>query len=134
MTLSEFSSMTKREVLTKALPLRISQANSVPDPTLWMAGADWSFYFICPWLLKGPNIKIDRYNDKLESINERELNASDLSFLIGRDIYEVSSDENLVDAVFYISGGVELAIHTDTDLDPWVIRIPGITLVGGITA
>lgn len=128
----DYSAMSKREILLQALPLRVENADVVPDPVLWMAGDGWYAHFICPWMVQGEDIRIDRYHDEsLESADGSILTASDLSFLIGREISAVTSDENMIDATFHLSGGIELVMHTDTDLDPWVIHIPGITLVGG---
>lgn len=47
------------------------------------------------------------------------LTASDPSFPIGREISTVTSDENMIDATLHLSGGIQLVMHTDTDLDSW---------------
>jgi hypothetical protein len=50
--------------------------------------------------------------------------------LVGHEIAEVKTAPNGFDPIFLLSGDVELTITADTDLDPWVFRLPHITFVG----
>jgi hypothetical protein len=47
----------------------------------------------------------------------------------GRVIRTVDLGEDLVDPVFHFEGGFTLALHADTDLDPWVLSFPATELV-----
>jgi hypothetical protein len=29
-----------------------------------------------------------------------------------------------------LDGGIRIEVHADTDLDPWVLRLPGLIIVG----
>ena len=40
------------------------------------------------------------------------------------------SNAQMIDPIFHISGGIELGVHAETDIDPWVLGLPGIRLVG----
>lgn len=64
-----------------------------------------------------------------------EIVADAIWDLIGHSIVEVKqSGTNPNDPIFVLTGGYSIAIAADTDLDPWVMSIPGITFVGTMTS
>jgi hypothetical protein len=43
----------------------------------------------------------------------------------------ISSDSpDIVDPVFVFDNDIRLTVRADTDLDPWVLRLPGLIVVG----
>lgn len=119
-----------RDIAISALPLRITFAQPSPDPILVLSGPGWGSNFMCPWVLKGDGIRIDPYDKGLVRDDEDFLSEEDFAFLISREIVGLTSNPEMIDPVFHISGGVDLIVHADTDLDPWVLGLPDITLVG----
>ena len=119
------------EIACAALPLQITRAELGPDPILLLSGPDWASNFSCDWILAGNGHRIDRnYSDGNIPDDADELTAQDLDFLIDRQIEAITSNAQMIDPVFHISGGFDLRVHADTDIDPWVLGLPGITLVG----
>ena len=41
-----------------------------------------------------------------------------------------STDLDLGDPVFEVSGGISIKVSADTDLDPWTLRLPHVMLIG----
>ena len=119
------------DIALAALPLRITRAEPGPDPILLLGGPGWSSNFTCNWILVGDGYRIDRdYRGENVPDDEEDLVSDDLIFLIGRNIEGITSNQDMIDPVFHISGGVDLIVHADSDLDPWVLGLPHITLVG----
>ena len=92
------------------------------DPVLSMHGEEWSLALRCPWRIDGPGRS---YTWESETIED------DAWDLIGHSVVAVSSDSpDMVDPVFVLDGGIRIEVHADTDLDPWVLRLPGLIIVG----
>ncbi|HWM56964.1 MAG TPA: hypothetical protein VNO83_03935 [Pseudonocardia sp.] len=93
------------------------------DPVLSMHGEEWSLALMCPWRIDGPGRS---YTWESETIED---DAWDLS---GHSLVAVSSDSpDIVDPVFVLDGGIRIEVHADTDLDPWVLRLPGGLIIVG---
>lgn len=119
------------EIAQAALPLRITRAEFGPDPILLLSGPGWASNFSCDWILEANGHRIDRnYSDGNIPDDAKELTSEDLEFLIDRQIEAITSNAQMINPIFHISGGIELRVHADTNLDPWVLGLPGITLVG----
>lgn len=126
-------SASSLSIVLAALPLRITFAEPSPDPVLTLGGPGWASNFMCPWLIRGDGRHIDRWSTEWETSSEDDLlTASDLEFLLGQDIISITSDAGLHDPVFHITGGIELLVRADTDVDPWMLSIPHLTIVGSM--
>ncbi|SRR6266508_813159 len=109
--------------LARHFPLRIDQVDYA-DPTVTLTGDGWSLSMTCPWHLFEGQSRIVSWNEE---------GATDVIWdLVGHAITEVRprSTEHPSDPVFLLTGGLRLEIHADTDLDPWVLRLPELTFVG----
>ncbi len=102
-----------------------------PDPILLLRGNGWYSSFLCPWILAGPQIKIDPENREIID-QSNVLTNRDVEFLINRDVVGITSDADMIDFTLHISGDVDLIVHTDSDFDPWIIGLPDRTLIGAL--
>ena len=119
------------DIALSALPLRIAYAELSPDPILVLRGPGWGSNFMCNWVLQGDGHRIDRnYDGDVVHDEDEILTANDLEFLLGREVVGITSNPDMIDPVFHISGGLDLVVHADTPVDPWMLRLPDITLVG----
>ncbi|WP_187978210.1 hypothetical protein [Mycetocola sp. JXN-3] len=105
-----------------------------PDPILVLSGLDWGANFMCPWVLRGPGILIDSDNRGPEDGESLPITNHDLRVLVGREIVAVTSDPDMIDFVLHLDGELDLAVYTDSDVDPWMIELPEITLTGSAPA
>jgi hypothetical protein len=122
---------TSLEIAKSALPLLITHAEPGPDPVLVLGGDDWGANFMCNWRIEGDGKWIDYFLSENDSeSNYTLLKESDLKFLVGRHITDIVSNQDLVDPVFKISGNISLIVEADTDVDPWMLRVPGMVFVG----
>lgn len=117
-----------RDLALGALPLRIDHVEFVPDPVLSLLGAGWSATFMCDWRVEGRGVDM-RWDDELL----RDRNEDDAAFLVGRSIEHITAGPEMLDPVFHVSGGFRIHVHADSDLDPWTLHAPGMTLVGYAT-
>jgi hypothetical protein len=109
--------------LRPLLPLRVDQL-AYQDPVLTFGGEGWSLVLVCPWrLLKGTKV-LTAWDDQAVEDSSWEL--------LGHQIYAVRPriPGNDQDPVFELSGDLHLEVFADTDLDPWVLRLPTQTIVG----
>jgi len=104
-------------------PLTIERVNWF-DPTLTVSGAGWSLALTCPW-------QITDGRSRLYSWDDPDV-ANQVPSLVGHVISEVRerSQDAPYDPAFVMSGGLVLEISADSDLDPWVLLLPGRTFVG----
>lgn len=80
------------------------------DPVLAVYGDEWSLTVMCPWKLTGPGLATDWESDLIEV---------DALTLVARTLESIcAAGDVAVDPRFQFSGGVELAVRADTDLDP----------------
>ncbi len=111
----------------------LSRAALEPDPSLTIGGDEWSLNLLCDWLLMGPGVEIDRYNDEHVIYDEENtLENKDVQFLLGHEIIGITATEDMINPTFHLTGGINLIVHAETDIDPWVLSVPGITLVGWV--
>lgn len=103
------------------LPLRVDSV-AVADPIVTIIGERWSLSLACPWQLVQGEIVLTAWDrsDVEDAIWD----------FVGRDVVEVRRAQNFVDPIFRLSGGIDLVVDADTDLDPWVLRVAGRTFVG----
>jgi hypothetical protein len=106
------------EVLV-ALPVRV-EGIEVQDPVLVLFGEQWSLTVACPWsgTVRGRDLSWE--DDDVED------RAWDL---VGEELTSVQQEGRSIR--FGFSGGT-LLVTPDTDLDPWVLRLPGGLLVGRV--
>lgn len=104
-------------------PLTIERVNWF-DPTLTVSGAGWSLALTCPW-------QITHGRSRLYSWDDPDV-ANQVPSLVGHVISEVRerSRDAPYDPAFVMSGSLVLEISADSDLDPWVLHLPGRTFVG----
>lgn len=101
-----------------ALPVRV-EGVEVQDPVLTMFGENWALTIACPWegTIGGRSL----------SWEDRDL--EDRSWdMVGEDLVAVRQDGPAVE--FEFSNG-SLIVTPDTDVDPWMLQLPGGLVVGG---
>lgn len=103
--------------LLEALPVRV-RGVEVQDPVLTLFGDEWSFTIACPWEGEIGGRAVSWEDDDLEG------RAWDL---VGAELVSVRQEGAV--ARFGFSAGF-LLVSPDTDVDPWVLRLPGGLLVG----
>ena len=107
------------DAVRRASPLVI-KAVEFHDPVLVVSGEDWGLTTMCPW-------RVLRDGDM--EMSWSTANAEDRAWdLVGRAILAAPQCDR--DPVFEMSGGSRLELFSDTDIDPWNLRLPGITFVG----
>lgn len=103
--------------LLSALPLRVTGVE-VQDPVLTLFGDNWSLTIACPW--QGEVCG--------QSISWEDHDLDDRAWeLVGEELVSVQHESS--PARFAFSAGV-LLVTPDTDMDPWVLKLPGGLLVG----
>lgn len=107
-----------------------------PDPVVSFAGDDWALSMLCPWkLLHRGSVVVDPDNLVESEEVATEIVTDAIWELIGHSIIEVrQSTTNPNDPTFVLSGDYSIEVAADTDLDPWVMSVPGITFVGTMTS
>lgn len=111
-----------------ALPLTVGIADpNEPFFTLSSDAPRWALAVSCPWTLRGAG-----FNYESEEIASEDFDSV-VEQLRGRVLVRIDLAHDLVDPVFHFEGGIALAMHADTWLDPWVLQLPGapVVLVGG---
>jgi hypothetical protein len=113
-----------REALSPLLPLQIEEIE-YNDPMVTFAGATWSFSVACPWrLMRGCRLASSYGDDGA---------AAALESLVGKEVVAIrpgASSRGPGDIQIEVGGGTVLDVFVDTDLDPWVLRLPDQTFVG----
>lgn len=110
--------------LVREGPLRIDEVE-VQDPVVAFAGPGWSLTLACPWVLT-------RNGDRVTSW---DADFADVVWdLIGQSVTRVTASGGRPhDPAFVLTEGYVLDVEADTDLDPWVLRLRGITYVGSFS-
>jgi hypothetical protein len=106
--------------LLAALPVRV-QGVEVQDPILTLFGEGWALTIACPWegTIGGCALSwVDR------DVEDRSWD------LVGEDLVAVRQGGPAVE--FEFSTG-SLIVTPDTDVDPWVLQLPGGLVVGRTT-
>lgn len=113
--------MTVLGKIMSSLPLLV-RGVEVNDPILTLYGEEWSLTVMCPWTLTGSGFVTSWESENIED---------DAWSLIGLSIVAVSAvHPSAIDPIFVLEGDVELAIHADTDYDPWALTLPDVVIVG----
>ncbi|HEV7758263.1 MAG TPA: hypothetical protein VGO78_04720, partial [Acidimicrobiales bacterium] len=107
-------------VAGEQVPLLIGEA-TFTDPTLVLGGDGWSLAATCPWRV----VDHDHGIEMSWSSSDAEDRVWDL---VGVQITAVRQHGS--DPAFDLSTGRVLEVFSDTDLDPWVLRLAGMTFVG----
>jgi len=107
------------ETVAAAAPLLIDDAN-FDDPTLLIAGDGWSLSALCPWRIHG--------SDGITLSWSMTDAGQRISQLTGLEI--VSVGRLSLDATFHLSDGSFLDLFSDTDTDPFVLKLPNAIFVG----
>jgi hypothetical protein len=110
-----------QETINACLPV-VVVGKEVNDPMFAIFGGDssWALSVMCPWTISGPEGEYHWDGDSVE-------HASDL--LVGATLIRVDIRDDLVDPVFLFNNRLQLAVHADTDLDPWTLRLPDMEFV-----
>jgi hypothetical protein len=104
-----------------ALPLKI-RGIEVNDPALTLYGEDWSLNLSCPWRIVGSEWSVSWESDDIEDT---------CWDLVGHSIVSVTSEDGAaMDPVFGVDTDITVSVFADTDLDPWVLRLPDLVIVG----
>lgn len=115
--------MSVGEALLEAaavLPLRVREVETASTNFVaW--GAEWNLMVMCPMRFRTPEAV---FGWESEDLSDR------LWDLIGHDLTDIRAADK--DPVLTFSGGYVLELFADTDLDPWVLHVPGIVVVGAI--
>jgi len=113
-----------RTAISGLLPLQVRELE-FNDPVVVLTGPDWSISIVCPW-------RLTRGGALVTSIEDPNAEAR-LRDLVGASIVDVGAQASASasgDPVFVFADGARLEIFSDTDLDPWVVRLPNKTFVG----
>jgi hypothetical protein len=110
------------EIVEAALPLQVEDVE-YQDPSFVLSGQEWSLSLECPWRMRNESGQL--------WFSWSSTNTSDLVLpLTGRLISSISPNISTGDLACTFSDGTRLEVFADTDLDPWVLRIPNLILVG----
>lgn len=109
--------------VAKQLPLRISTVEWT-DPTLVLAGQGWSLSLTCPWRAVTPQGSAFGWDSP--DVEDRAWD------LIGAEVISVVRQASgaFADPAFVLSNGVILEVLSDSELDPWNLRVEGVTVLG----
>lgn len=103
--------------LLAALPVRV-QGVEVQDPILTLFGKGWALTIACPWEGTIGGHRVSWEDDDIEARSWETL---------GEDLVAVRQGDSTVDFEFTFGN---LIVAPDTDVDPWVLQLPGGLLVG----
>ena len=113
-----------REALSTLLPLRLDEVD-YNDPMVVLSGPGWSLSVACPWRLMREGQLQTSYGDDGAGVV--------IDGLVGRVVVEVRAGDRCGspgDIQVALDDGALLDVFADTDLDPWVLRLPDHTFVG----
>lgn len=113
-----------REAVASLLPLQLEHVD-YNDPMVVLSGPGWSLSIACPWRLMRA--------DKLATSYGDEGAAEVVAALAGGEVValeSVAADRASGDLRVTLSNAAVIELFADTDLDPWVLRLPDQTLVG----
>ncbi len=113
-----------REVIDAALPLLIGAVESnEPFFSVFAEEPRWFLGVACPWRLRGPSFDYDSEEIAIEDFDRI------VAILAGQTIQTIDLKEDLADPVFHFAGGLTLELLADTDVDPWVLSLPGASVI-----
>lgn len=94
------------------------------DPTLTLAGENWSLSLTCPWTVSA----LDRV-----AFTHQSPDVEDQAWdLVGLTLTKVvpRSHGDFVDPVFEFSNGLRLQVLSDTGMDPWSMHLDELVFIG----
>ena len=112
------------EALSPLLPLRLEEVE-YNDPMVVLSGPGWSLSVACPWRLMRES--------RLETAYGAEGAAAALDGLRGGEVVGFNPAGGTCspgDIRVALGNGAVIEMFADTDLDPWVLRLPEHTFVG----
>ena len=113
-----------REAVAGLLPLQLEEVE-YNDPMVVLAGSGWSLSVACPWRLMR--------DGQLETSYGDDGAAAVVDGLVGKSVVAFGSGDDSSrpgDIRVTLDDGAVLDVFADTDLDPWVLRLPNHTFVG----
>jgi hypothetical protein len=113
-----------QNLISPSLPLRVSSVE-FHDPTAVLAGSEWSLAITCPWRVTRGGALVTSPSDPHAAARLGDLVGGAIASLRDR-----SGDDTPADPVFVFSDGARLELFADTDVDPWVMHLPGAVFVG----
>jgi hypothetical protein len=113
-----------RKALSPLLPLHV-EVVEYNDPMIVLAGSGWSLSVACPWrLMRDCRLAASYGDDGAGPVLDALVGSHVIDFRSG------GSGRGPGDIQLELEGGVVLDVFVDTDLDPWVLRVPDHTFVG----
>ncbi|NNM44390.1 hypothetical protein HJG52_00005 [Knoellia sp. DB2414S] len=112
-----------RNALAQLPPLRIASASFI-DPSLSLIGPGWAFNSVSAWRLCENGVLLFGWSEK--NVEEH------IGRLVGNSIVSVEAQSRFLagDPAFELSDGSWLEVFSDYPIDPWTLRLPGMTFVG----
>ena len=106
------------EAVAASAPLVIREIE-YNDPTLVLGGQDWSLALTCPWRLEN-SLGATGLHWASKAVEDRA------SELIGTSVMAAHQHgpSSRPHTTLRLSDGHRVIIEPDTDLDPWVLRLP----------
>ena len=109
-----------------ALPLLVENVELF-DPVVVMSGEEWSMAIACPWRLTVDGEVVSSIDDPFAESKLRDLVGVQVLDILGPA--EHPRDWSISPMLLFATGA-RLEVMSDTDLDPWVMRLPNLTIVG----
>lgn len=113
-----------RASVSALLPLRVGELE-FNDPVVVLAGSKWSLSIVCPWRLTRGGALVTSIEDPGAEAHLRELVGASIVEIVAQTGWGTARDP-----AFVFADGARLELFADTDLDPWVMRLPDKTFVG----
>lgn len=113
-----------RQAISEFLPLQVAEVD-YNDPMVVLAGPGWSLSVACPWRLMKDDRLVTSFGDDGAEENLETLVGSEVVALRSVDCTRTPGDIHVA-----FADGTVLDVFADTDLDPWVLRLPDRTFVG----
>jgi hypothetical protein len=112
------------EALSALVPLKLEEVEYT-DPMVVLSGARWSLSVACPWrLMRDCGLETSYGDEGAAAALDRLVGASVVA-LRARD-----ASSSPADIQVEFDDGAVLDVFVDTDVDPWVLRLPDDTFVG----
>jgi hypothetical protein len=108
-------------------PLQVKMV-AYHDPVVTLAGDGWNLNVICPWHLVRDSNVVTTIDDPGAEDHLRRLVGNTITAVIAG-----SSGNLLRDPVFIFADGTRLEISSDTDLEPWVLKVQNKLFVGALS-
>ncbi|MCA1195767.1 MULTISPECIES: hypothetical protein [unclassified Saccharopolyspora] len=110
--------------MAAAQPMSVRGAEFA-DPSLTVNGNGWSLSAVCPW-------RVRRGGELWFSWSSENASLGILD-LVGMNLIAVEPAAGSADPKFIFGDSVEMEFFADSDLDPWVLIMPGKTYVGSVS-